>query len=122
MEKTGLLTIAFAVACFQSQAASAQINEKDKFTIRIVKIHHVHDGCTVDAVTAKVHYKLTSDSSGPCSMLSAGEDYKAVRVNLSPMPPDNTSTGDTPALLIFGNVENKRWPEALFDIESEEAR
>lgn len=108
--------------CLLPCLALSQIQEKDKFTIRITRIERVQDGCIVQAVTDKVRYKLSSDISGPCSMLKAGQDYKAARGSVGdPVSPED-GTKDTPVLIIFNNVQDRRWPSAAFDIVLEEAR
>jgi hypothetical protein len=96
---------------------AAQIKEQGKFIIRISEVKRTGHACTVLAHSEKVTYQLTSNASAGCAMLEAGNDYKAYRAvsgNNSGEEKD-----DFAVLIVFNNVENKRRPNAVFEIASE---
>lgn len=66
----GLIT---AVVRGLSYAASPQVQAKDLFSIQIAKVKRIDDGCTAEADSAKVRFKISTDLSGSCTMLRAGE-------------------------------------------------
>jgi hypothetical protein len=99
--------------------ASSQVPKKDQFMIHITKIKRVNEGCTVDAESATVRFKISSDMSATCAMLRAGETYKAIRATVQNDPKDEGK--DSTILVIYNNVKNVRRDNAVFDVDSEEA-
>jgi hypothetical protein len=98
---------------------SAQIPDKSKFNIHIVDIQRSQKSCTAEATTDTLKYKLSSDTLGPCSVLVAGENYKAARVSIESGGTPGDKSEDDVLLIVFNNRENSRWPEAAFQIQSE---
>ena len=108
-----LLLAAALLSGLLLRPTSAQIQEKDKFTIRITKIQRVREGCTVEAVTDKLRYRLSSDFAIPL-WLKAGESYKAMRGEVSEVGT---------VLIIFNNAQNGLDSNnVVMNIEAEEAR
>jgi hypothetical protein len=99
--------------------ASPQVSPKSEFMIHISKIKRVNEGCTVDAESATVRFKISSELSAPCGMLRAGETYKGYRATAQKDPKDETK--DSTILVIYNNVKNARRDNAVFTINSEEA-
>lgn len=110
------LTIAtvLAISC-----AAAQVPAKDLVSIQITKVRRVDEGCTAEAESAKVRFKISADMSGPCAMLRAGETYTAFRGTVGSDPPDHTK--DTAILVIYDNEKDGPKNNAGFQIDSEEA-
>jgi hypothetical protein len=118
MKKTVLL-LGFLVAVCSVQC---QVKEKDKFLVRVMKVARAGTGCLAEVQSDKVRYKLSSDSSGACSMLRAGELYKAYNVVVRKSSDQKDASKDVSELAIENNVDNPDWPNAVFDIESQERR
>jgi hypothetical protein len=89
------------------------------FSIRIIKVQRVNDGCTVEADSATVRFKLSSGLPAPCAMLRAGETYKAFRATAQTDPKNEAS--DAAILVVYNNVKNIRRDNSAFDIDSEQA-
>jgi hypothetical protein len=110
-----VLTVAavWVMAC----AAAPQVPAKDLFSIHITKVKRVDDGCTAEADSAKVRFKISADLSGSCAMLRAGETYTAFRGTVGSDPPDRTK--DTVMLVVYDNSGPRN--AAGFRIDSEES-
>lgn len=112
------LNVLFLILALFPLFLRAQISEKDKFSIHIVKVKRTGSGCTAQVESDKVRYELTSDVSAACGMLNAGADYKAYRESAANDSKDESK--DKAVLIVFNNGENKRRPNSVFDISSEE--
>jgi hypothetical protein len=95
--------------------APCQRIESDKITIRIDEIDRLGQNCTVDAASEKITYKLMGRTSAACTLLSAGNEYKAERAMLKN---PNNSDYESPVINIMKNDE-KRNLASVFDILSE---
>lgn len=113
MSKVATLLAAFSLVA----VLSSQVPDNEKFTLRIIQVDRSGGGCIVDARSQTIRYKLKSDLSAPCAMLTAGQDYKALRGISGNDPKDETK--DTAILVVINRVENKRRSNAVFDIVSE---
>lgn len=102
-----------------SLLALPQVPQKDLVTIHITKVSRVNEGCTVDAESPTVRFKISSELSAPCGMLRAGETYKGFRATEQKDPKDETK--DSTILVIYNNVKNTRRDNAVFTIDSEES-
>jgi hypothetical protein len=118
MMKNGTFTIALLLTV--SCVAGSQVPENKTFPLLINKVKRVSEGCTAEAESAKVRYRISSDISAPCAMLRAGETYKALR-GVAEQDPSN-ETKDVTILVIYDNVKNPRRDNAVFNIDSEERR
>jgi hypothetical protein len=116
-----MIRIGLAIAAFlvMPYAATPQVPAKDLFSIHITKVKRVDEGCTAEAESAKVRFKISADMSGSCAMLRAGETYTAFRATVGSDPPDHTK--DTAILVVYDNVKNGPRNSAGFQIDSEEA-
>jgi hypothetical protein len=95
----------------------AETREGQKFTVRVIEVDRNGSGCTAQVASEKVDYMLRSDVSAACAMLVAGNEYQAYRGTVQN---DSADEGkDSPVLVIFNVPENKRRPNAAFDIVSE---
>jgi len=112
-------SLAIAMLTVAPFDASPQVSPKSLFAIHITKIKRVDEGCTAEAESSTVRFKISSELSAPCAMLRAGETYKAFRAISSNDPKDETK--DSPILVIYNNVKNGRRENSVFAIESEEA-
>jgi hypothetical protein len=91
--KTWVLTLAsIAVLAFPAQC---QKIESGKITIRIDEIDRLGQNCTVDAASEEITYKLVGRTSAACTLLSAGNEYKAERATLK-----NPNNSDYETLVI----------------------
>ena len=99
--------------------APPQVPAKDLFSIHITKVKRVGEGCTAEADSARVRFKISADMFGSCAMLRAGETYTAFRGTVGSDPPDHTK--DTAILVVYDNVRNGPRNSAGFQIDSEEA-
>jgi hypothetical protein len=115
MFKTGLTIATFLGLPL---VASSQAPQKDLFAIHITKVKRVNEGCTVDAESATVRFKIRSQLSAPCAMLRAGETYRGFRAMAQKDPKDETK--DSTILVIYNNVKNACRDNAVFTIDSEE--
>jgi len=98
---------------------SAQVPQSAPFTIHVTKIQRVNGGCTVDAESTTIRFKLRSSVPAACAMLRSGESYEAFRAITRTDPKDETK--DASSLVITNNVKNSRKPNAVFAIDSEES-
>jgi hypothetical protein len=98
---------------------SPQVPPKDIFDLHIIKIKHVNEGCTVDAESRTVRFKISSDAPATCGMLRASETYKAFRATIQNDPKDESQ--DSAVLIVYNNVPNPRRENAIFSIDSEES-
>jgi hypothetical protein len=115
MIRTGLtMAIVLLVPCM----ASPQVPAKELFSIQITKVKRLDEGCTAEAESAKVRFKISANMSGPCAMLRAGETYTAFRGTVGSDPPDRTH--DTAILVVYDNVKNGARNSGGFQIDSEE--
>jgi hypothetical protein len=112
------LTIAavFGMSCI----AASQVPENKKFPLRISKVRRENQGCIAEVESAKVRFRISSDASAPCAMLRAGETYTAFRGVVQEDPADETK--DSAILVVYDNVKNSRRDNAVFSIDSEEAK
>ncbi len=108
-----------AVILVMSYVAPPQVPAKDLFSIHITKVKRVGEGCTAEADSARVRFKISADMSGSYAMLRAGETYTAFRGTVGSDPPDHTK--DTAILVVYDNVRNGPRNSAGFQIDSEEA-
>jgi len=101
--------------------SSAKVSEKEKFMVRVVKVKSRGDGCNADVQSNKVRYEISSDVSGDCAVLRAGEEYK---VFVSPFHPKDLSPDDRSGDLLLMVVEDNKAPEkyAVFHVDSQEVR
>jgi hypothetical protein len=113
--------VALAIAALLSVSCvvSAQVPENEKFTLLITKVKRVNEGCSAEAESAKVRFRISSDISAPCAMLRAGESYKAFRGVAQKDSADETK--DQTILVIYDNVKNVRRDNSVYSIDSEEA-
>jgi hypothetical protein len=111
-------SLTIAALLFMSCVASPQVPAKDLFSIHVTKVKRVDDGCTAEAESAKVRFKIRADMSGSCAMLRAGETYTAFRGTVGSDPPDHTK--DTAILVVYDNVKNGPRNNAGFQIDLEE--
>jgi hypothetical protein len=111
------LNLMFGAAVLLAPPLLSQVKEQEKFTIRIVEVERTGHSCTVKATSDRASYQLTSDVSAACAMLEAGKDYKAYRAISANNPKEEND--DSAVLIVFNNVENKRRPNAVYDIASE---
>jgi hypothetical protein len=111
--KTWVLTLASIVAL--AFPAPCQKIETEKITIRIDEIDRLGQNCTVDAASEKITYKLMGRTSAACTLLSAGNEYKAERAMLKN---PNNSDYESPVINIMKDDE-KRKLDSVFDILSE---
>jgi hypothetical protein len=112
-------SVAITALLFMSCVATPQVPAKDLFSIHITKVKRVDEGCTAEAESDKVRFKISADISGSCAMLRAGETYTAFRGTVGSDPPDHTK--DTAILVVYDNVKNGPRNNAGFQIDSEEA-
>jgi hypothetical protein len=111
--------LTIAVVLVMSYVASPQVPAKEQFSIQVTKVKRVGEGCSAEAESAKVRFKISADMSGSCAMLRAGETYTAFRGTVGSDPPDHTK--DTAILVVYANVKNGPKNSAGFQIDSEEA-
>jgi hypothetical protein len=111
--------LAIAVLLSSPFLASSQVAQKSLFALHVTKVKRVNDGCTVDAESPTVRFKLSSDLPAPCAMLRAGETYKAFRATVPKDPKDETT--DSLILAVYNNVKNVRRDSSVFEVDSEEA-
>jgi len=107
--------------CLLSLFSRAQIPEKDKFVVSVVRVKRVGDGCIAEVQSDRVRYQISSDVSGNCAMLSAGEDYRAAVATSRPADSPSDDSKDSSELII----ESNRGPKhrlAVFEIDLQEAR
>lgn len=64
---TAHAALSFAAVLSISCLAVSQVPQK--FSLLITKIERVNNGCVVQAQSSKVLFRVSSDISGPCSML-----------------------------------------------------
>ena len=98
--------------------AVSQVPEKEKFILLVTKVKRVDEGCSAEGESAKVRFTFSSDISAPCTMLRAGESYKAFRGVAQRASADETK--DQTILVIFDNVKNVRRDNGVFSVDSEE--
>jgi hypothetical protein len=115
MMKTGLM---IAVILAVSMAAP-QVPAKDLFSIEITKVKRADEGCTAEAESFRVRFKISADTSGSCAFLRAGETYTAFRATVGSDPPDHAK--DTAILVVYDKVKNGPRNNGAFQIDSEEA-
>ncbi len=116
LSRVGLLAIAYWGL---SISVSFQVPQSAPFTIHVTKIQRVNGGCTVDAESTSIRFKLSSSVPAACAMLKSGESYEAFRAITRTDPKDETK--DSTSLVIANNVKNSRRPNAVFAIDSEES-
>jgi hypothetical protein len=114
-------TKALLIVCALSFPTIGQVLEKDKFSVRVVRVKRAGEGCTAQVESAKVRYAISSDISGACAMLRAGEDYRAFLVYGRPPGKDNDAN-DTAEIVIENNRENPERRNAVFEIDAQEVR
>ena len=114
------ISLAIAALFGMSYIAASQVPENKKFPLVITKVSRVSQGCIAEGESAKVRFRISSDASAPCAMLRAGETYKAFRGVLQEDQTDETK--DSAILIVFDNVQNSRRDNAVFGIDSEEAK
>lgn len=102
-----------------SCVAASQVPENERFSLLIIKVKRVNDGCSAEGESAKIRFTISSDISAPCAMLRAGESYKAERGVAQRDSADETK--DQTILVIYNNVKNVRRDNGVFNIDSEEA-
>jgi len=112
---------AFLLVCLLPFSCVGQVPEKEKFTVRVVKVKRTGEGCTAQVDSQKVRYTIASEISGACAMLRAGEDYKAFLVSRRPAGSGNDAK-DTAEIFIENNTENKERRNAVFEIDAQETR
>ncbi len=116
LSRAGLLAIAYWGL---SIGVSIQVPQSAPFTVRVTRIERVNGGCTVDAESASIRFRLSSSVPAACAMLKSGESYEAFRAITRTDPKDETK--DSSSLVIVNNVKNSRRPNAVFAIDSEES-
>jgi hypothetical protein len=116
---TAHAAVSFAAVLSISCLAVSQVPQK--FSLLITKIERVNNGCVVQAQSSKVLFRVSSDISGPCSMLRVGETktHQALRAVVQTSPTDETL--DYAIVVVYNNVKNDRRDNAVVSIESEEA-
>jgi hypothetical protein len=112
---------ALLILCLLPFSCLAQVPEKEKFIVRVVKVKRVGEGCTAQIDSPKVRYTISSEVSGACAMLRAGENYKAFLVSGRPAGNDNDSH-DTAEIVIENNTDNKERTNSVFEIDAQELR
>lgn len=115
MQKILLMVCLFSLSCI------GQVPDKDKFTIRVVKVKRAGDGCTAQIDSQKVRYTVSSEISGACAMLRAGEDYKAFLVYGRPTGSGNDAK-DTAEIVVENNIKSTERRNSVFEIDAQEAR
>jgi hypothetical protein len=116
MMKTSVI---IAVILLMFRAASPQVPAQDLFSIHVTKVKRADESCTAEAESSKVRFKISTNVSGSCAMLRAGETYTAFRGTVGSDPPDHTK--DVALLVVYDNVTNGPKNSAGFQIDSEEA-
>jgi len=106
-----------AVIAIIGAPLSSQIQPNGELTILIDEIGRMGNTCVVEATAEKITYKLMARVSGACAMLAAGAEYKGYRTTPGNDPTDEAK--GSPTIVILNNVDNKRTPNAVFDILSE---
>ena len=87
-------------------AASSQVPQNKMFAIHITRVKRLNEGCTVDAESTTVRFKISSDMPATCGMLRADETYKAFRATVENDPKDETK--DSAILVITENSVHAR--------------
>jgi hypothetical protein len=103
-----------------SCVGASQVPENKTFPLLITNVKRANQGCIAEGESANVRFRISSDVSAPCAMLRAGETYKALRGVAEEDPADETK--DSPILVVYDNVKNSRRDNAVFSIDSEEAK
>lgn len=116
LSRAGVLAIAYWGL---SIGVSIQVPQSAPFTVRVTRIERVKGGCTVDAESASIRFRLSSSVPAAGAMLKSGESYEAFRAITRTDPKDETK--DSSSLVIVNNVKNSRRPNAVFAIDSEES-
>ena len=111
------LIATFGMAVILAAPLHSQVNEQEKFAIRISEIKRTAHACTVIATSDKAKYGLIADVSAACAMLEAGKEYNAYRAISGGSSKEGKD--DHPVLIVFNNKDNKRRPNAVFEIVSE---
>jgi len=112
---------ALLVVCFLPLSYAGQVQEKDKFIVRVVRVSRIKEGCMAQVDSQKVRYTISSDVSGGCAMLRAGEEYRAFLVSGRPSG-SHDDTNDSAEIVIENNNENKERRNSVFEIETQEVR
>ena len=120
------LAVAFCVFQALVIPASAKQNipkNVDTIVVRVTKVRRVRDGCMASVESDKVRFEISSDMVGACSILRAGEDYKAFVGTTRPLdkvkPADDSA--DTTILVIYNNVKSSKVRDnSVFEIQSQE--
>ncbi len=88
----------------------------------MTKVKRVKDGCIASVESSKVRFEISSDVPGACSILRAGEDYKAQVSTTRPADKvaANDDTADTTVLVIYNNVKGNVRDNSVFEVESQE--
>ncbi len=115
--------LALALGCllFHSVCSPAEVNEKEKFKVRVIKIKSAEEGCAVRVQSGRVRYEISSRVSGDCAMLRAGEDYKVFVSSFHPKDRDSTDNSKDVVLMIIEN-NNARGKYGVFTLNSQEVR
>jgi hypothetical protein len=117
-----ILQAALVVRVLAGQDAQDSV-EKHKITVRVTKVKRVKNGCIASVESDKIRYEISSDRAGACTMLRAGEDYRAFPAITSPMDEAvDDYSGDVAVLVVYSNVKGSSLAayNFVFEIESQE--
>jgi hypothetical protein len=79
VKATSMKKLALTIAAFLSMSCVVASQVPEQFSLLVTEVKRVNDGCSAEWESAKVRFTFSSDISGPCAMLRAGESYKASR-------------------------------------------
>jgi hypothetical protein len=114
--------VAFVIPASAKQDIPKNV-EKDIIIVRVTKVKRMKDGCVASVESNKVRYEISSDMSGPCTILRAGEDYKAFVASTRPMHKvePNDDSADTTVLIVYNNVKSGNVRDnSVFEVQSQE--
>ncbi len=66
------MLLALCLLLFCPVPSRAKINEKEKFTVRVIKVKSVGEGCNAEVQSDKVRYEIRSGVVHPCKLDSWG--------------------------------------------------
>jgi hypothetical protein len=114
------LTLGFSASTTQDIPRSI---EKSIIMVRVTRVKRVKDGCAASLESDKVRFEVSSDTTGACTILRVGENYKAfIATTRSPeKAAANDDSADTTVLTVYNNVKSSNVREnSVFEIESQE--
>lgn len=98
---------------------SVQTSDKDSFfSVHVTKVQRVGQGCSAQIESGSLSFRVSSERSGTCAILRAGEGYRACRGTLGDEGTDRSK--DVSVLLIQDNQKTSKPKIYPFQIDSEE--